>query len=94
MFTTKLTRIVFLGILLLSIATFLVGCADSVENKQGKQEQDGEESVTRIAILVDQSGSFVKNLPAAAQIIQRFIRRAPMGVWVWSMACSRLVPCS
>lgn len=67
MITTKLTRKAFLG-LLLSIAAFQVGCADDAK------EENGTATVTRVAILVDQSGSFVKNLPAAAQIIQRYIK--------------------
>jgi len=65
---SSLTRRTFLAGLVLVAATALIGC-DSDEF-----DPNATQSVTRIAVIVDESASFKAHLPAAAAIIQRFIR--------------------
>ena len=54
--------------MLLVCVLALTGCNDDEPTTKDTQ------TVTRIAVIVDESGSFQKYLPTAAAIIQRFIR--------------------
>ena len=54
--------------LFLAAGTSIVGCNDD------EPANSAPAGVTRVAIIIDESGSFQRYLPAAAQIIQRFIK--------------------
>src|SRR4051794_36615283 len=79
MITTTQTRKAFLTALFLGATALVAGCAnnasdDASDNGGAKAGNKSEEAVTRIAIVIDQTGSFTKYLPAAAKIIQRFVK--------------------